>query len=269
MTLIAQISDLHIAAGHKPYGSVDTTYYLQTLITHLRSFNPPLDALVITGDLAQSGEREAYRVISKILEPLKCPVYLVPGNHDHRLNIISELAPLCPPGALVRHDLQPYLCGATELDNVRLVIFDGVIEGAHNGGLSHEVGGFLNEVLSHHLEVPTLVFTHHPPYFSGLDLMDEPYLEARKLAHILSENPLVSLCCGHIHRSLTTQWAGCQSVICPSLALNMELDLTAGGGNRFTVSAPSYVLYHLVDGRLNTHFCQAPGTYPYSGPYDF
>ncbi|MDR1109799.1 MAG: metallophosphoesterase [Deltaproteobacteria bacterium] len=270
MTLIGQISDLHIAQPGRPaYGEIDTGYYLQATVDHLSGLNPPLDALVITGDLAHDGEPEAYSSLARILGRLKVPIFLVPGNHDRRSAMVADLSPYYPPGSGQEQDLAPYLCGGSTVGSARLIFFDGTREGFHGGGLAPQVAAWLKGALCAQPGVPTLVFTHHPPFLSGLEFMDEPYLDSGLLAEIMGAHQSALLCCGHLHRGLATVWAGGPAMVCPSLALNMELDFLPGGGNAFTVGAPAYVLHHLIGDTINTHFCQAPGSWPFDGPFGF
>jgi hypothetical protein len=99
--------------------------------------------------------------------------------------------------------------------------------------------------------------------------MDEPFRDSMALADILCQNRRAVFCCGHLHRSLCTDFGGVRGVVCPSLALNMELDFGPGGGNSFTVAAPAYALHRLEGGTITSHFCQVPGSWPYLGPFEF
>ena len=49
------------------------------------------DLVIATGDLTDCGLVEEYEVLRDILEPLSMPVYLVPGNHDRRAELLRRV----------------------------------------------------------------------------------------------------------------------------------------------------------------------------------
>ncbi|MDR1677405.1 MAG: metallophosphoesterase, partial [Deltaproteobacteria bacterium] len=203
--LIAQITDLHIRA-ERAYscGLADTCLYLEAIEEYLFGLSPPLDGLVITGDLADLGELKAYEFVRNVFARWQVPIYAVPGNHDLRGEFLAELSDFCPikrtDGLLAVANLSYVV----NLKGARLVIVDTVEEGKHSGSLKPEAAEWLQEVLSQETEVPTLVFTHHPPFASGLGAMDEPFENSQTFIEILSDSPQnLTLCLGHLHRALT------------------------------------------------------------------
>jgi 3',5'-cyclic AMP phosphodiesterase CpdA len=68
---IAQISDLHIKAlGRLAYRRVDTARALERCIATLNQFEPALDLVVISGDLADSPTAEEYAHLKSLLAGL-------------------------------------------------------------------------------------------------------------------------------------------------------------------------------------------------------
>ncbi|MDR1049794.1 MAG: metallophosphoesterase [Deltaproteobacteria bacterium] len=248
---------------------VDTNRHFSVLAGHLASFSPRPDALVVTGDLAGDGEAGSYRFVRSILKTLPFPVYLVPGNHDKRAEMTSLCAEFCPPGWDGDLAPRPFLCGTKDLDDLRLIFLDSVREGERGGGLSPAAGKFLRGALAGRPGVPALVFAHHPPFMSGLEKMDEPFVGAGELAGTLRGRPGASLCCGRLHLGMSARWEGVQSVVCPAVSLDMEPDFNPGGGGAFTAAAPSFVLHRPSGAGLDSHFLSAPGGWPRDGPFDF
>jgi len=72
MTLLLHLSDLH-------FGRTDP-YALSALRAKVADLDP--DALVVTGDLTQSGRRNEFEAAAAYLGGLQKPVAVVPGNHD-------------------------------------------------------------------------------------------------------------------------------------------------------------------------------------------
>ncbi len=263
---IVQLSDLHVKSRRAlAFNVADSTTALERAVDHLEGMNPAPDCIVITGDIAELGEREAYEQVAATLSALSVLVYAMPGNHDDRENLRWALGFCCP----VDPEAEPYICYTVDTGPVRLVATDSIFPDSHSGYMHPPVARWLEKKLAEKPDMPTLVFAHHPPFLSGLGEMDEPYSRAEELARILGRHPQVWLCCGHLHRGVATVWKNIPSVVCPPLVMQIELDLSPTGGDAFSLGSPSYLLHHFHDGRLNTHFCQVPGVFPHGGPFSF
>ena len=82
--LLCQISDLHVMPkGRLAYDRVDTAALLRRAIAQLNRLDPQPDMVLITGDLADRGEPEAYAHLREILADLRAPFLVIRGNHDH------------------------------------------------------------------------------------------------------------------------------------------------------------------------------------------
>lgn len=92
---VVQITDCHLLAdAQAQYQGVTPAAHLAAIIARLQ-LAPP-DAVIFTGDLSQehsSAEKtlDSYHLLASLCQPLNCPVFLVPGNHDD----IAALATLC------------------------------------------------------------------------------------------------------------------------------------------------------------------------------
>ena len=94
--LIAHISDTHfLAGGAALHGRVDTDSTVRQAMEQLERSGLRPDAFVITGDVADRGEPEAYRRVRKIVEAtttrLGAELVWVMGNHDARSAFRAEL----------------------------------------------------------------------------------------------------------------------------------------------------------------------------------
>src|SRR5438309_1523247 len=76
---MAQLSDAHLLAdpsasvwGHNPAANV----------TAVMSALPPVDAIVVTGDIAEDGSEEAYRCADDLIRQASASRYFIAGNHD-------------------------------------------------------------------------------------------------------------------------------------------------------------------------------------------
>ncbi|MER7856002.1 metallophosphoesterase, partial [Streptomyces bacillaris] len=75
--LLAQISDLHLD------GSDRATRRATRTMEYLRALPRPVDALLVTGDIADHGTEAEYEEAARILAA-PFPVLPCPGNHDAR-----------------------------------------------------------------------------------------------------------------------------------------------------------------------------------------
>lgn len=284
---VVQISDLHLTGDGAPaYGVVDTWAALEACVAHLLDLSPLPDAVVVTGDVADRGEATAYaraRGVFAALTGAGVPVHFTPGNHDHGGRLRAALGALCP------HDPDaPEGAGyCVEMDGARLVCLDTRRPGSHAGCVSPSTAAWLGRMLDRRPGVPALVFAHHPPFASGLGVMDAGRMDGRALAGVLAGRDGVQLCFGHLHRALFTRWAGCPAVVCPSTAMQLEPRFASFGGGGFVLETPGYLL-HLCGADADpcgsgteaegshhpwpwvTHVCQIPwpgmaGPYPFAG----
>ena len=88
--LICQISDLHVKTpGKLSYRVVDTSSMLRRCIAHICALETAPDIVITTGDLTDAGQPDEYAHLRELLAPLAMPTYLLPGNHDHRENLLA------------------------------------------------------------------------------------------------------------------------------------------------------------------------------------
>jgi outer membrane protein assembly factor BamB/predicted phosphohydrolase len=72
----AHVTDTHIGGGTGADDLIKTVADINTI--------PGLDFVLVTGDISEFGSGEELRTAKKILDALKIPYYLVPGNHDSK-----------------------------------------------------------------------------------------------------------------------------------------------------------------------------------------
>lgn len=264
--LIAQISDLHIRKqGELASRVVDTAGCLERCVTRLNSLEPRPDLAILTGDLVDSGHPEEYRHLRQMLEPLKMPYYLMPGNHDAReplRSVFSDHAYLNRGGEFIQHVIAGY--------PVRLILLDTLDPGNDAGLMDEARLSWLEARLAEAPGEPTLVFMHHPPFITGIRFMDEINCRgADKMAGIIRNNPQVErVLCGHVHRPIQTRWAGTVACTAPSTAHQSVVDLREEGvPGEFSLEPPGFLLHLWRPGMgLVTHNCVVDA---FEGPYRF
>lgn len=267
---ILQISDFHLRGdGKLSFQVVDTASFLKSTKAHLEHVfaldGQKPNMIVVTGDIADSGDEKAYLMVYEALSSFNVPVYAVPGNHDRRDRMVRILKGWTIPNP----QTAPFLCYAVQTEEARLLFLDTLNPGSHAGHMREAELAWLDNELQSNKNVPTLIFMHHPPFITGLPAMDEPFENREQMRTVLMKAPWARLCCGHMHRPIFTVWAGVPCVTAPAASMQIELDFTPEGGDTFRMETPGYLLHDFEDGVFNTHVCQIYKKTEFDGPYPF
>ncbi len=263
--LICQISDLHIKTpGKLSYGVVDTSGMLQRCVEHIQALKTKPDIVVATGDLTDFGRPAEYAHLRELLAPLAVPLYLIPGNHDHRENMVAAF-----PDHAYLTQMRPFIQYAIEDLPMRILALDTVIPEKSGGELCDQRLAWLKEKLAAAPDRPTIIIMHHPPFKTFIGHMDRIGLaNSEALKSIVSQHPQVErILCGHLHRPIQVRWAGTLASTTPSPAHQVALDLTDDAPSHFVMEPPGYQLHkwHPESGLVShTAFIGK-----FDGPYPF
>lgn len=265
--VIAQISDLHIKRpGETAYGIVDTAAALSACVAHLNAFDVPLDLVVVSGDLVDTGIAEEYAHLKRLLAPLKWPIAVIPGNHDTRgpmRQAYGDQAYAQPSGAL-NHKI--------DVRELEIILLDSSVPGAPHGLLDAPSLAWLDSVLAASDSRPALIFLHHPPFLTGIWHMDRQNLQnADALAEIVRRHPRTRLvAAGHVHRATLALFAGIPATICPAPNHAVALDIAQRNVPSFSVEPPAFHLHvwfsGAAGGDLVTHLVPIG---EFNGPHPF
>jgi len=240
--LIAQISDPHIS---RPEGQIEryfhTSDHLARAVAHLIALDPRPDVVLLTGDIADHGALEEYERARELLTPLTMPVYVIPGNHDDRDALRRAFADhgyLPRDGEFIQYTIDHW--------PIRLVALDTLVPKADIGRLCGERLAWLERQLAAAPSAPTVILMHHPPFASGLHVMDATMgLEGvDELAAIVRRHPQVErVLCGHLHRPIVRRFAGTVASTCPSTAHQLGIDLPPQTRLRVALEPPACMLH--------------------------
>lgn len=240
--VIVHVSDPHLLAGGARLGGVyDVDSTLAATLQAIRRAQASPSAIVVTGDLADLGEPDAYRRLRAAVEPvaaeLGCPVVWVAGNHDERPAMREHLLDL-------EATEQP-ITGAWDLDGLRLIALDTAVPGWHHGDLDRAQLDWLSEQLREPAPHGTLLAMHHPPLPSHLPLFD--ILELRhqdELAEVLRGSDVRGILAGHLHYSSHGTFAGIPVSVASATCYTMNVARPAPDVNGMD-AAQSFQLVHV------------------------
>lgn len=263
MPLIAQISDLHIRLpGELIEGKVDTFEYLSTCIDRINALPQLPDFVIASGDLADSGSPAEYLRLKSKLDRLNMPYAVMTGNHDSRAGMreVFGNTPALPANS------SGHLQYVIELPELRVICLDTLDEGKEGGWLCKDRLDWLRDRLAASA-LPTMIFLHHPPFDCGIPGMDEIRLgNPEALAKVLSGHAhVIGLACGHVHRSVFTQWNGIPACICPSPAHQIHLDTNSHAPLAWTLEPGGFLLHRHNGESLTAHVVH--GSTPISTVY--
>jgi 3',5'-cyclic AMP phosphodiesterase CpdA len=253
---IAQISDTHIRLpGQLIEGKVDTFAYLSVCIDRINALPEPPQLVVASGDLADTGTVEEYQRIQAEFDRLAMPYCVMTGNHDLRapMRAVFGGTPALPVSE------SGHLQYTIDLPELRILCLDTLDEGKEGGWLCIDRLDWLHDQLAASNQ-PAMIFLHHPPFDCGIPGMDAIKLgNPEPLAEVLAEHSsVIGLACGHVHRSVFTQWLGIQACICPSPAHQIHLDTSKDAPLAWTLEAGGFMLHWVKDGVLTTHVVNGP-----------
>ena len=219
--VLAHLSDPHLLAGGAELGGrYDVDASLQRTLEAIRSAAEDPAAIVVTGDLADLGEPDAYRRLRRVVEPvadeLGCPVVWVAGNHDERPALREHLLDLTA-------DEQP-ITGVWDLRGLRLIALDTSVPGWHHGDLDEGQLHWLADVLREPAPHGTILAMHHPPMPSHVPLFD--ILELRHqdaLAGVLDGSDVRAILAGHLHYSSHGTFAGIPVSVASATCYTMDV----------------------------------------------
>ncbi len=225
-TLIAQLSDPHIRLDDDASQPA-----LAAAVERVLALRPAPLAVLVTGDIANSGDPAEHERAKELLAPLPMPVYTAAGNHD----LLG-----------MRHQY------AVQAGSMRIVVCDTSRMTRDDGAL--DVEWLEGQLLP---DIPTIVAMHHPPILMGLPWLDAiglPEEDRAGLAALLRRSPQVlRVVAGHVHRASANTLGGCGVVTCASTNIASALDF-ATPEMALANEPPSFLVHALLDsGELISH----------------
>lgn len=207
MPVIAHLSDPHLDA------SPGRLRRLEAVLEAVASL-PQVDAIVLSGDLADRGRLEEYAQLFAALHS-DVPTLVTPGNHDDSATMSSSLVQAGRDASLV---------GILDVGELRLIGLDSHIDGRDEGRLSTESLNFARAAAASAVGEVILVL-HHPPVPVGHDVADLWGLEnPEDLADLIAQHPcVIALFTGHVHTAFAATFRGLPVLGAPGIVSTMRL----------------------------------------------
>jgi 3',5'-cyclic AMP phosphodiesterase CpdA len=252
---ILHLSDTHLtrATGLDSDG-VDTRDSLRRVLRDCREI-PSLDAVVVTGDIADDGSCEAYidalRLIGDFAGQRRIPAIFSTGNHDARAEFTSVLGSghIDAEGRdrpQKRFDAAGGMRTAvTVVAGWRIITLDSLVPGKGYGQISTDQLVWLRGILAEPAPRGSILAFHHPPVVvAGVAVQNALGLRNKQeLADAVSGTDVRLILCGHFHLQLFGMLAGIPVWVTPGVVT--RIDLTATPGTERAVKGASASLVDL------------------------
>ncbi|MGY0004991.1 phosphodiesterase [Micromonospora sp. I033] len=247
--LIAQLSDPHVTTGPL---AAEQASGLHRALGRVLALRPRPDCVVITGDLVANGRPDEYLALRDVIGRFPLPVHLATGNHDDRESLLDTFGGTpCLAGGFSAYYHVDHEDGT-------LVVLDSLASGDDAGRLGDDQLGWLDGVLAGRPEVPAVVCLHHPPVAVGVPAMDAMGLtDADALAEVIGRHRhVVRVVAGHLHRPVTSAFAGTVLTTAPSTWMQVSLAMTDDSEIGWVAEPTAFLLHRVADGGCVTHTVQ-------------
>lgn len=217
--IIAQLSDTHIALD-----TLDAERRLRDFelaVADINALDPPVNAVVHTGDVVHNGRKDEYDAAAAVLARLRAPVYVLPGNKDDRANLRETFSASGYLGS--NADFIQY---AIDDFPLRLIALDTLKPGSNKGAFCDARARHFIDLIDADTTKPIAVFAHHPPFevLEGPEPwhFETPEAMARLRDAVQHSERIVAVVSGHVHRGVSGDVGGVPASVMPSIATTLR-----------------------------------------------
>ena len=237
-TLI-HFTDVHAIAEGLLHGVADPVGAFRAGLAAVVASGRPVDAIILSGDITDSGDAASYRRVAELLAPVVAELGAVAvvamGNHDQRPAFWRELAGTEPTGEAYDRVVQ--------VGGLRIVTIDSTVPGKEHGELDDAQLDWLRGVLAEPAPDGSVLVLHHPPIPSALPVMNLVGLRRpERLAEVLGGSDVRLVLAGHTHSATAGSVAGIPVWVGPAGAYALDPLPPAG-----TVRGVAFHAFTLVE----------------------
>ena len=244
------LSDTHLLPNSRLVHGIDACARLEVAVDSICKNFSDAEFCMMTGDITDLGDREAYRDALRILNRLPFPWYGLMGNHDVR-SIARDVLIDFPwhPDGFLQYEL--------ETKAGQFIILDSLHgDDVHSGQLCKERLDWLRDKLNIAKTngKNVFLFMHHVPFDIGIPWLDRIKMEnGAELWKILADyRNIRHMFFGHVHRPIHGSWHGIPFSTVRATAHQVALTFDEPG-LRFIGENPSYAVVLIDDDQVVIH----------------
>lgn len=204
MQKIIHITDTHLCPPGGTVLGLDPEARLRTVIRAVNENHGDAALCVVTGDLTDQGQFDAYLLLRDCLAGLRVPHRLLLGNHDARAAFREVFA-------TTDRDDDGFVQSVVEFGQTACILLDTLDEARPADGLlCGRRLAWLDARLAELAASRVLIFMHHPPLSIGLPWFDGMLLaNGEALMQCLARHDNVAhIAFGHVHVNTSGVWRG-------------------------------------------------------------
>ena len=198
---LAHISDLHLVA-RDPGGTSSPLSVATAIAGDLIAIAETLDLVVVSGDLTDRAEPDAFRAFEEVFSDIGLPIVTVPGNHDGpaEMHAFSDASDTFFKWHITNR--------VVSIGGLRLLGLDTCVQKTTQGALDDTALDLVEAEVGKDDAPPLVIVMHHPPLFLGqrkFDSFCELDGRARLMRHLMASRVPVTVLSGHVHRPYTAE----------------------------------------------------------------
>lgn len=196
------LSDTHLKKDKYHHYGRNPYLGLELAIKSINKYQNDADFVVLTGDLADTGEIEAYEKLKEILSTSKVKTICMIGNHDNRENFLNIF-----DNNFINED---FIQGSLQINDKVCIFLDTKIEGTHAGDMCEKRFSWFENELKKYSNNDVYIFMHHNPMSIDIEEMDKiKFKSSQKLKNIFLGNKNIKhLFFGHLHMAVSGVFGG-------------------------------------------------------------
>lgn len=213
------LSDLHIAESGLPIWETETKAHFDSAIDIIKHI-PSIDAIIVSGDIADKGSQWAYNYVRDSFDSLRIPTLFVPGNHDNISRFKSTMdTQWCHTDKTV------------ELQNWKFIFLSSVMPCPDEQGSNMSRGYLYQDEVSRlkeelNTESKICIVLHHPPIEQEGWLNRKLLMNRSEFNDIIREHDNVNLVIyGHTHYHSIQKICGITYIGSPAVGFAFNKDL--------------------------------------------
>lgn len=199
---LLQFTDIHLTTPGQTIGGRDPNGNFEKALDHALTHHGDAEALIITGDLSDWGERADYDRLKERLGRLRLPVGLCIGNHDDRPTMARVFPEFLNEDGHFQQ-VMPLSTGAA-------ILLDSWGPETHAGHFCETRAEWLDRALAE-TDGPVQIFLHHNPIPTHIGPVDQiMLLDHNRLGRVVARHKakIDHIHFGHCHLPLMGTFHG-------------------------------------------------------------
>jgi len=254
---LLHLSDTHIQpADSDRLVGADTLANLRAALGYFDTSGVACDAVVISGDLANSGDVAGYQRLRSVLDPWLgargVPVVPVMGNHDRRAAFRQVMLDdsVSSPDAPIDY--------VRRIGALRVIALDCTVPGEPSGQARSDQLAWLRSELAVPADSGTVISLHHPPTIEPGAL--EPIVRLRGadlLEEVIRGTDVVAVLAGHVHHTVAGAFGGAFCFTAPAVSYTVD-PLALAQGTLRGIEGSGFALVRIDQGRATAATVYVP-----------